>query len=984
MIHLCDALQTQPNEAVPTLTNISKILAVLCAEKGDEWVQTNGASLYKLVQKGMSTEDANLHDSLMPVFKSLLRVFPPPADDEESQSDLPDFYTFIDSVISEGLRATNLQRGPLLMLQALVEIAPKKIEPFSLSLMKLMARLLRDHIHAPAPSTTVDPHVRFLKLILDICKFSVSFLGDQRKNLLTSMVQLAEKSTNVTLSRWMLEIARDWVLVSKEPYPTLKEKASLLLKMLAYENRGDQLFFEYLTLIYDIYTESSLRRSDITVRLEPAYLVGCRAKDAKLQSQFIELLDLSIPRNLSSRLTYLIGVQSWESLADHNWIHIAVDLLLGCADGDDLLANVRQDGSEDVVRYGRVRDLMSPMRRMLHLDAQTSHELWVSLFRAIWTTLSRKDQTDLTNHLIVLMAREYHAKQRDLRPNVIQSLLEGIHVCSPPMSLPPFLVKYLGKTYNSYHHAMEIIQDSLEHFREEENYRDAAEDSLADLYADLAEDDMFYGLWRRRSLYSDTNIALAFEQHGMWGMAQQHYEQAQIKSRSHIQNYTEQEYCLWEDHFVLSMQKLQQWEILRDLAKHESNSDLLLECQWRLVDWTVEREAIENELNNVVDVPTPRRRFFEAFMVLSKPNAAEKTADFSRQIEDAVTITLQKWISLPTGISAAHIPLLYLFQQYVELQEAAQIYTSLATTTANNLEKKSGDLKVILQAWRERLPCLSDDLDVWSDLVHWRQHVFMAINKAYQPLTAQSTGASAQPNTFGYRGYHETAWIINRYAHQARKHGLFDVCHAALNKIYTLPNIEISEAFLKLREQARCYYQSTNELQAGLEVINNTNLTFFSNGQKAEFFTLKGMFFAKLKSTEEASQAFQQAVQLDMNLAKAWAEWGRFSDDLFKDNPADISQAGNAVSCYMQAAGVYRSAKSRPFLARILWLLSLDDNTGAIAKSFDSYAGELPHWYCITLIPQLLLSLPRREAKQAHQMLLHLARLYPQVKHLKF
>ena len=103
--------------------------------------------------------------------------------------------------------------------------------------------------------------------------------------------------------------------------------------------------------------------------------------------------------------------------------------------------------------------------------------------------------------------------------------------------------------------------------------------------------------------------------------------------------------------------------------------------------------------------------------------------------------------------------------------------------------------------------------------------------------------------------------------------------------------------------------------------------------EKAEFHSLKGMFLAKLNHVDEANDSFGIALYYDLKLAKAWAEWGRFSDDLFKDNPADISQAGNAVSCYMQAAGVYRSAKSRPFLARILWLLSLDDNTGAIAKS---------------------------------------------------
>jgi transformation/transcription domain-associated protein len=101
-----------------------------------------------------------------------------------------------------------------------------------------------------------------------------------------------------------------------------------------------------------------------------------------------------------------------------------------------------------------------------------------------------------------------------------------------------------------------------------------------------------------------------------------------------------------------------------------------------------------------------------------------------------------------------------------------------------------------------------------------------------------------------------------------------------LAKIYTLPNIEISEAFLKLREQAWCYYQKPGEPQAGLEVINNTNLVYFSTSQKAAFLTLKGMFYAQLSKNDNANTLFGQAVQLDMSQPKAWGEWGL--DVLFK------------------------------------------------------------------------------------------------------
>jgi transformation/transcription domain-associated protein len=552
---------------------------------------------------------------------------------------------------------------------------------------------------------------------------------------------------------------------------------------------------------------------------------------------------------------------------------------------------------------------------------------------------------------------------------------------------------------------MEILANSLDHFGADDQLRDTCADALTELYAELSEDDLFYGLWRRRCLHDETNAALALEQNGLWPRAQELYELAQSKARAGTIPYTENEYSLWQDHWILAAQKLQQWDILTDLARHEGNHDLLLECAWRLSDWgSADREMIERTLNAVSDVATPRRKVFEAYTALIKAHTGqEKPADFLRVLDEAIQLAIRKWVSLPKQLSSAHIPLLQLFQQYVELQEAASVFESLTLTNVQNLEARvTQDLKPIFQTWRERLPNFWDDISVWSDLLAWRQHVFSAVTKVYVPLIPQNETA-----TYGYRGYHETAWTINRFGHVARKHQLSDVCTSALGKIYALPNIEISEAFLKLREQAMCHYQKPDKFAEGLESISTTNLMYFAPAQKAEFLTLKGMFIAKLGQTEDANLAFAQAVQMDLNLPKAWAEWGRFNDRLFRDRPAvpapqpepepgqapmpdaqwnhkwaqeRISYAANAVSCYLQAAGLYKNAKARKLLIRVLWLLSLDDASGAISRSFEAYQGDMAIWYWITLIPQLLLSLSHREARHARSILMKIAKIFPQVR----
>lgn len=978
----------------------AKVLQVVAADQPDSWYIANAPILQKLIMKGLLSEDATLQDILYPIFDKLLSLFPLTESAPSGDTELAEFHRTVHNVFAETSMTSSRAniRGVLLIVKSVVRTTPEMFSSTDGSgnpgnstnaekFMKLFSELVKDHIRSTPGTAAHEANVRLLMMFLDICRDYTSALGESRRWLLTALVALVDKTKSVTLCKYLLDMAKTWVHNKHAAYPINKEKASLMQKLANFESRGDALFTPYLELVYDIYTDPSLRRSELTSRLENSFLIGCRAKDSGLRERFMDLLDVSVSRSLFNRVTYILAVQNWEVLADQNWIYLALHLLLGAADLQ--VTNHTRNGSGPLHAIPRPepQHILRPLQRLLFLDPQAANDVWVSVFPAVWASLSRREQSDVTNHMINLLSKDYHIKQASLRPNVIQTLLAGIHACSPPMTLPPHLVKYLAKNFGCWHIALEILGSALDTMKDDDpTIRDYIYDSLAEIYAELAEEDMFYGLWRRRSLLPDTNIGLAFEQVGMWEQASTVYESAQAKVRGQTLPFNELEYCLWEDHWVLAAEKLQQWDILYEFAKSEGNQELMLESAWRTRDWSVEKDNLEEQINRLPEVATPRRRVFEAFIALLKlPAAVEKNVDFTRCLEDAMQLSLRKWIGLPQHFSVAHIPLLQHFQQFVELQEAVQIFGSLSQTNAQNLEKKSSELKMVLQAWRERLPNIYDDINIWSDLVAWRQNVFNAINLAYMPLiggTNQASGNnSANTSTYGYRGYHETAWIINRFAHVARKHGLLDVCHTFLTKIYTLPNIEISEAFLKLREQAKCHYQKPTDLNVGLDVINNTNLMFFSATQKAEFHTLKAMFFAKLGKNDDANYAHAQAAQLDMSQAKCWAEWGKYHDRMFKAGDlqnADYSIAASAVSCYMQAVGLYKCAKSRPLLARILWLLSIDDQHNQVAKAFDGYTGDGAYWYWITLVPHLISSLQHRESKQARFILQALAKHFPQ------
>ena len=1033
---------------VPALEVLS---AILQNQKRERIVQSV-SQLGHLLAKSLRSESTQIQDALQPLLRVVLAAVAEEPVDEEN--DTTQFINTLVQVAQDNFaNFTNLNTA-ITILEELLPSRPDILDTVTLNLIKVFQKLVKDHItpppiepHPAAPNAAVavagtaptenapsapavlspDMILSLMFRIIEILKSRLARLGEHRRWFLSSLVSTIERSNSADLCRKMLMVAREWTLNYQESFPSAKEKTAVIIKMNSFEGRGDNnLVNDYLRLILEVYENPETQRTELTTRLEPAFMFGVRCDDYELRNKFIDVFSRSMSNNIFSRLNYIIAIQNWEYNAQYYWISVALSLLMGSivpdrrlhqnkssfvfrrfADMKKYVAYGRsedamqvdedwevivEDKLEDLVSTCRrvmqdaakvtTGDLMEPLRQLQYLDDVECHRLWVTLFADAWHIISKRDRNDLKQAIIPLLSQEFHARQMEKRPNIVITLMEGVGRCSPVFKLPPHLVKFLGTTYNAWYVSLNVLEEAALNGNDSSSaVRDSNLDALAEMYAALGEEDMFYGLWRRRCVLLETNAAMSFEQNGMWDKAMQMYETAQVRARTGALAYSESEYHLWEDHWIRCAQKLQQWELLSDIANKENYSDLLLECAWRMSEWTQDRDMLENHVNSLMEFPTPRRQVFSAYIALQK-----QSPEFPKLVEEGTQLSLKKWYSLPPIVTQAHTPLFGIFQQYVELGEAREIFASLQSTNAQNLDTKSAELKTILQTWRERLPNIWEDINMWSDLVSWRQLVFAQINRTYLPLVrdlpGNAGGTNSQASAFAYRGYHETAWIINRFAHVARKHQLPEVCINQLTKIYTLPNIEIQEAFLKLREQAKCYYYNNSELNTGLEVISNTNLMYFVTQQKAEFYTLKGMFLAKLKQDDEANSAFATAVQIDLSLAKAWAEWGHYNDRKFKESNVDLTLACHAVGCYLQAASLFKNGKARKVLARVLWLMSLDDEQNVVSKAWAGFKGEVPVWYWITFIPQLLTSLSHREARNAKDILIRIAKIYPQVSSL--
>ncbi|KXJ92734.1 FAT domain-containing protein [Microdochium bolleyi] len=1049
---------------ITNIINTLQVVRIVLNFKSDDWIVKNISSVQKILEKSLRSENAELQDclhysgsdtdierGLKSTVQRILEAAPedvPMEDvdaDGESEVTTSEIITFLSNVATETLAASNYVSG-VNILWSLGQRQPSTIDTHVPALMKaLQTKLAREHVQhytsvaahqmAMTGVRSQDPNAQAGEMsqydlnvqtdlmikAIQVTAMRMEILGDNRRPFLSVLATLVEKSHHVTLCEKILEMVEAWVFRSEGTWPTLKEKTAVLHKMLSFEHRSDQtMLMKFLDLVLRIYEDPKITRTELTVRMEHAFLIGTRAQDVDRRNRFLAIFDKSLSKTATARLQYVITSQNWDTLADSFWLAQASQLLLG---GVELNANIslhREDiqtmrpsqlfgpYAEDtrepaamiddkyetfmanhrrfVAELGdvKVRDLIDPLVQLQHVDNNLAQELWVTLFPMYWAAAAKDERSDLEKGMVVLLTKDFHSRQIDKRPNVVQALLTGAAKTWPECKIPPHVLKFEAKTYDAWYTAMVQLENAaIKPDVDSANVRESNLDALVDLYASLKEDDLFYGTWRRRCKFVETNAGLSYEQMGMWDKAQKMYEAAQIKARTGVIPFSQGEYMLWEDHWVHCAEKLQQWDILQDFAKHENLQDLLLECAWRNIEmWqnTEHRESLDMLIKGVMDAPTPRRAFFQGFMSLLKfHNKQETPPDFQRVCDEAIQLSIRKWHQLPKQLTTAHIPLLHNFQQLVELHDASVICQSLATTNQANLDVKSGELKLLLGSWRDRLPNTWDDITDWQDLVTWRQHIFGLINSTYlQLLPPPGQGQNANGASFAYRGYHETAWIINRFAHVARKHSLPDVCIAQLSRIYTLPNIEIQEAFLKLREQARCHYENPEELTSGLDVINNTNLNYFNNQQKAEFYTLKGMFLEKLKQNPEADSAFGTALYYDIGKAKAWAEWGYFNDRKFKEDPTDWNSARQALTSYLQAIGSYKSGKARKLIARVLWLLSLDDSKGTIAAGFDDYKGETPVWYWITFIPQLLTGLGHKEAPKVHAILLKIAKAYPQ------
>ncbi|XVF18022.1 hypothetical protein REPUB_Repub10bG0175600 [Reevesia pubescens] len=873
-----------------------------------------------------------------------------------------------------------------------------------------------------------------LKAVLKLISERVMLVPECKRSVTQILnALLSEKGTDASVLLCILDVIKGWVeddfnkpgtSVTSNAFLTPKEFVSFLQKLSQVDKQNfqpsalEEWDRKYLQLLYGICADSNkyplTLRQEVFQKVERQFMLGLRAKDPEIRMKFFSLYHESLGKTLFTRLQYIIQTQDWEALSDVFWLKQGLDLLLAIlvedkpitlapnsarvlplvapgsvSDSSGMQHQVTEvsEGSEEapltldnlVLKHAQflnemsklqVADLVIPLRELAHTDANVAYHLWVLVFPIVWVTLHKEEQVALAKPMITLLSKDYHKKQQASRPNVVQALLEGLQLSHPQPRMPSELIKYIGKTYNAWHIALALLESHVMLFMNDTK----CSESLAELYRLLNEEDMRCGLWKKRSVTAETKAGLSLVQHGYWQRAQSLFYQAMVKATQGTYNNTvpKAEMCLWEEQWLYCAGQLSQWDALVDFGKSIENYEILLDSLWKLPDWAYMKDHV---IPKAQVEETPKLRLIQAFFALHDRNT-NGVGDAESIVGKGVDLALEHWWQLPEMSVHARVPLLQQFQQLVEVQESARILVDIANgnkISGNSVVGVHGnlyaDLKDILETWRLRTPNEWDNMSVWYDLLQWRNEMYNAVIDAFKEFST----TNPQLHHLGYR---DKAWNVNKLARIARKQGLYDVCVTILEKMYGHSTMEVQEAFVKIREQAKAYLEMKGELTSGLNLINSTNLEYFPVKHKAEICRIKGDFLLKLNDSEAANLAYSNAISLFKNLPKGWISWGNYCDMAYKDSHDEI-WLEYAVSCFLQGIK-FGVSNSRSHLARVLYLLSFDTPSEPVGRSFDKYLEQIPHWVWLAWIPQLLLSLQRTEAPHCKLVLLKIATVYPQ------
>lgn len=1152
-----------PNCNVGGISGALELLTYMCPIMKREAMLANLKILTNGIIACTTSPNSRIIRSVSSLVQRVMNVFPTQPTSSSANSpvapheELETLYNKIHHVIMSGLnlyeqtqnnhQPTNARErdtwqvrlfSSLMLLKAACINNPTYIDRTMPTLIRVIQKMTREHItHVETSPMSIE----LLILGLDLVKNRLGTMSqDLRKQFIQQILSnlIENPSSDVKVLKAVVRIVEEWMKQKQVPPmqgPNLREKTLLLIKLMLFIEKRfptePELNQQFLELIYFVYRDDELKTTDLTTKLESAFMAGLRCVQPNIRAKFFQIYDQSVKPKLYERLMYIVCAQNWQQIGCHFWIQQCIEFILaiampelpistldtgGClpcvpttADlgsynpneyetSSSLLSMLSNDANtvvpppEDVefvpthdkldnllgfmqtpktleemtarknlqimvnrqvnfledLKKTRTGDLLCSLTQLCHMSVDLAKTTWINMFPRIWKVLNDQQMTLLGREIIPFLCSGAHGYQRDCNPSAVGAFMEAVSKCHPPIQMRPILIKYLGKNHNIWHRAALMLEEcckdkSLDtvypiparsnkaHQQNQQDFdivslnpkvtlAEEAVESISDILELLREDDMWCGLWNRKSQYDETKFAVLCEQQGKFAQAQEYYEAALNRQRREFNNTCilkpgmKSENRLWEKHWIRCTKELNQWDSLLEFGSSKActNPMLVLESAWRVPNWPMMKEALVLVEPNCPASLMWRLNLYKGYNFICNHDDVNELHMVDESFHLATSYCIQTWKKLPHIITNAHIPLLQAAQQLLELNEAKSLHLSLYGVNRSGIH----ELRTIMKAWPKRVPILLDDISYWSDILTWRQHQYQTIvthfeNQAVNQASQVAMGhagpvcISEGPASVAMQGAHFSAQGIISFGTIARKQGSLNVCLDAINRIHTMPSVPIFDCYQKIRQQVKCYLQmplspDKSELLDGIDIIECTNLKFFQKEYVAEFYTYKGIFLSRLGRHEDANKAFSAAAQLHDQIPKVWSAWGqyletRFTQDFTQSYEGFTINSNNysnrqmdlgvsAVTCYLQTCRFHPEPKARKYIAKILWLLSFDNQKGDLVELLNKYSGSnreymIPPQNWIVWIPQLLQCLMNNpEADALRNLLVTVGKHAPQ------
>jgi FAT domain len=851
--------------------------------------------------------------------------------------------------------------------------------------------------------------VRALYFSLSIFENSdIPYLFTQdRKVLVHLLSSILDSSDNVLLLMMSTRFVGKWLLSDSAGLPvTVKERNSLLWKLSSFDARclpddvaaqpladlvrhfvasvspsvaGDNLVFGRTLAACLLHANEPARKEvfsiyfDMRKSPEAPQLQDPNFHDSKRNPSCLDVL---------WRLLH----GDYEGLGGRFWLVVFVEALLD-----------RVSAKENF--------FLSSIRVLCHGDETLCQMLFEKLLPVVWEQLPDDGtRCRIARAIESLLSRPFHSqflregkihRQGRCTINAVRSFLNVLPLLRPVPVLDTGLLVSLAENYNSWHEVLSMLEKQYVALSLEPSASEMLS-AMRHCYRQLGEESIWMILARESCNWPLSRRALSLDIYGLVNEACDAYGElvSNVDAESLIEP-SDFEMDMWEERWIELQREVCQLQVVSEFANTSASHRLQLECAWKAQDWNKVRAlCASTTLLAAAESGDTSVKMSETLLAV----ADGKLSDVENLHAQTAQLCLYKWQLLPqlSSGSPAHAGLLHFFHRLVEVRESGQI---MVETTAHSNGRTLPDLKNLLSAWRHRLPNDCESLTVWDEVFSWRAHMFSAITKNFH---------FADPNMLA--SLHDRPWAAIRMAKTARKQGMRDVSLLLLNKAAEEKAMNVSDAYLKLREQILAYFSPESDLErhGGLNLINTTNLSFFDPSQKSELFRLKAMFLASLGGRSKANQAYCHSVQICPTHARAWDSWGGLcsalgavaEQQMERSAATGSSEAGKeaaaasakkvsqylaqAMGCYLEAVQIDTHEWARLHLPKCWWMFTKDGSSpGVICTTFESRAIGLPSWVWLPWLPQLLTSLYRPEGRVIKRILANVARAYPQAVYCK-